>query len=117
SADLDLTATDGSYFSNFYSPEDPRPVVQDWVKKYQEKFDQVPDSIGTMAYDATNLLLDTIAKTGEDNPQKVAEMLAKAEFEGVTGRIVFDDKHNPVKPAAILQVKDGKVSFVDMVAP
>ena len=117
SADLDLAATEGSFFSNFYSPEDPRPIVQEWVKKYNEKHGQVPDSIGTMAYDATNLLLEAIKQAGVDDAKKVAELMQTIEFEGVTGKIKFDEKHNPVKPAAILQVKDGKVSFVDMVSP
>jgi branched-chain amino acid transport system substrate-binding protein len=117
SADLDLKVTNGDYFSNFYSADDPRPVVQDWVKKYKDKFSQSPDSIATMAYDATNLLLAGIAKAGVDDPKAVAKTLETIEFDGVTGKIKFDDKHNPVKPAAILQVKDGKITFIDMVTP
>ncbi|HMN61364.1 MAG TPA: ABC transporter substrate-binding protein, partial [Anaerolinea sp.] len=34
SADLDLKAADGGFYSNHYSPEDTRPVVQQWVANY-----------------------------------------------------------------------------------
>lgn len=117
SADLDLVAADGYYFSNFYSPDDNRPVVVDWVKKYKEKYGAVPDSIATMAYDASYILFQAIENAGSDDPTKVAEAMAKGTFEGVTGKTVFDEKHNPVKGAAILQIKDGKYQFVDNVSP
>ncbi len=117
SADLNLSANDGNFFSNFYSADDPRPEVVEWVKKYKDKHGVTPDSIGTMAYDATNLLLAAIEKSGSDDTKKVAETLAKIEFSGVTGKIVYDQYHNPIKPAAILQVKNGKINFVEMIAP
>lgn len=117
SADLNLKAADGSFFSNFYSAEDPRPAVGNWVKKYTDKYGAAPDSIATMAYDATNMLLDAIQKTGADDPAKVKDTLSGIQFEGVTGLIKFDEFHNPIKPAAVLKVKDGKVSFVEMVTP
>jgi branched-chain amino acid transport system substrate-binding protein len=117
SADLNLTALDNSYFSNFYSADDPRPVVQDWVKKYKAKYNAMPDSIATMAYDATNLLLESIQKAGVDDPAKVKDAMAAIDFQGVTGEIKFDSSHNPVKPAAVLHILNGKVNFVDMVTP
>jgi len=117
SADLNLAAAEGSFFSNFYSQEDPRPEVQEWVKKFTDKYGAAPDSIATMAYDATNMLLEAIEQAGADDPDQVKDALAKIEFQGVTGTIVFDSFHNPIKPAAVLQVKDGQVRFVEMVTP
>jgi len=46
------SAIEGGYFSNHYSPDDLRPEVVAWVKKYREKHGQVPDALGTLAYDA-----------------------------------------------------------------
>ncbi len=117
SADLDLTAADGGFFSNHYSPEDTRPIVQDWVKNYNAKFGSTPDALATLAYDATNILLASIEKAGVDDATKVAEAMAAIEWEGVSGKVTFDEQHNPIKSAAVLQVKDGKVSFVASVAP
>lgn len=117
SADLDLTAADGGYFSNHYSAEDTRPIVQNWVKNYNDKYGTTPDALATLAYDATNILLASIEKAGVDDPAKVAEAMASIEWEGVSGKITYDQYHNPIKSAAVLQVKDGKVSFVASIAP
>jgi len=117
SSDLDLKAADGGYFSNHYSPEDTRPIVQEWVKKYQAKYGSVPDALATLAYDATNILIAAIEKAGADDPAKVKDAIASGTFEAVSGTIKFDANHNPIKSAAVLQVKDGKVSFVESVAP
>jgi branched-chain amino acid transport system substrate-binding protein len=117
SADLNKEAVDGGYYTNHYSPDDTRPVVQEWVKNYQAKYGSVPDALATLAYDATNLLLSAIEKAGADDPAKVKDALAALKMEGVSGTITFDADHNPIKSAVVLQVKDGKINYVATVAP
>ena len=117
SPDLDAKASDGGFFSNHYSPEDTRAKVVDFVKAYNTKYGTTPDALAALAYDATYLLLTAIEKAGSDDPAKVAEALAAIELEVVSGKVSFDKSHNPIKAAAVLQVKDGKVSFVESVAP
>jgi branched-chain amino acid transport system substrate-binding protein len=117
SSDLDLVAAEGGFYSNHYSPDDTRPIVQDWVKKYQAKHGVVPDALATLAYDAANLLLAAIEKAGVDDPGQVADALAAIDYEAVSGRITFDAQHNPIKSAAVLQVTNGEIRFVESVAP
>ena len=117
SADLDLVAADGGFFSNHYSPTDTRPIVVDWVAKYKAKFSAEPDALATLAYDATNLMLSAIEKAGVDDSTKVAAAMETLSFEAVSGKVTFDAQHNPIKAAVVLGVKDGKVSAVASVAP
>jgi len=123
SSDLDLKAADGGYFTNHYSAEDTRPIVQNFVKTYGAKYKddkgqpKVPDNPGLLAYDATNLLLQAIKDAGEDNTDKVREALNKIKFNAVSGTIVFDKFHNPTKSATILAIKNGKVKFDSVVNP
>ena len=123
SADLDTAAADGGYFTNHYSAEDPRPEVQNFVKAYGEKFKddkgaaKVPDALATLAYDATNLLLQAISDAGVDDTAKVKDSLAAIKFNGVSGTITFDKNHDPIKNATILKVTGGKVQFEASVAP
>jgi len=118
SSDLDRAAADGGYYTNHYSEQDTRPIVQDWLKKFGDKYKdangnpKVPDALATLAYDATNLLIAAIDKAGVDDPEKVKDALAGLTWEGVSGRITFDQNHNPIKAAVILQVKDGKINYV-----
>ncbi len=123
SSDLDLKAADGGYYTNHYSPDDPRPEVQNWLKAYGAKYKddtgkaKVPDALATLAYDATNLLLQGIKDAGADNTDKVQDALLKITFNGVSGKITFDKQHNPIKSATILAVKGGKIQFNSIVNP
>jgi branched-chain amino acid transport system substrate-binding protein len=117
SSDLDLAAAEGGFFSNHYSAEDTRPVVQDFVSRYEAKYGSKPDALATLAYDAANLLLASIEAAGVDDPSVVKDAMAAISYEAVSGTITFDEFHNPIKSAAILQVKDGAIVFADSIAP
>jgi len=123
SSDLDKTAAEGGYYTNHYSEQDTRPIVQSWLKTYGAKYKDkdgkeiVPDALSTLAYDATNLMIAAIEKAGVDDPSKVKDAMAALQWEGVSGKITFDANHNPIKAAVILQVKDGKIVYVATVAP
>lgn len=123
SSDLDLKAAAGGFFTNHYSPFDPRPEVQNFVKAYGDKFKddsgnaKVPDALATLAYDATNLLLQAIQEANSEDPAKVKDALAKIRFAAVSGLVTFDDQHNPVKSATILAVKPDGVKFEAIVNP
>lgn len=120
SSDLDFGLLDGGYFTNHYSPEDPRPEVQNFVKAYQDKYGTVPDALATLAYDATNILLEAIKQANSDDPTKIRDAMQNLSgFQAVSGSISFDSKGNPVKSAAILQVDGASKSykFVENVSP
>ena len=112
------SAIEGGHFSNHYSPDDLRPEVVAWVKKYKEKHGQVPDALGTLAYDATNLLLEAIRKAGSDDPEKIREALASIkDFKAVSGKSTLDRNGDSIKSAAILKIEGGRQKFVTMVNP
>jgi branched-chain amino acid transport system substrate-binding protein len=118
SADLDRKAADGGYYTNHYSPEDTRPIVQDWVKKYTDKYGAAPDALATLGYDAANMLFTAMKNANSTDPDKVKDALASLkDFVGVSGNISMDAQHNPVKSAVVLQVKDGQIKFVESVTP
>jgi branched-chain amino acid transport system substrate-binding protein len=109
---------EGGYFTNHYSPEDPRPEVQEWVKKYEAKYGAKPDALATLAYDATLILLKGIEDANSSDPAKIKDAIkALQNFQTVSGSITYDENNNPVKSAAILQIKDGKQVFVKSVNP
>jgi branched-chain amino acid transport system substrate-binding protein len=123
SADLDKVAAAGGYFTNHYSPDDPRPEVQTFLKDFGAKYKddkgnpKVPDALGALAYDATNLLIQAIANAGADDTTKVRDALAGINFKAVSGTITFDKDHNPIKSATILKVTPDKIQFEAVVNP
>ncbi|MCL4368796.1 MAG: ABC transporter substrate-binding protein [Actinobacteria bacterium] len=123
SSDLNKTAAAGGFYTNHYSEQDTRPIVQNFVKNYGAKYKDakgapaVPDALAALAYDAANLLLAAITKAGADDSTKVAEAMAALKYDAVSGTITFDADHNPIKAAVVLNVTPDKIVWVDTVAP
>ena len=124
SADLDVVAAAGGFFTNHYSPDDPRPEVVNFLAAYGAKYKnddgtpKVPDALATLAYDAANMLFTAMVNAGSvDDVDKVAAALAAIKFDAVSGSITLDAKHNPVKSAAVLAVTAEGVKFEANVAP
>lgn len=117
SPDLDTTAVDGGFFSNHYSPSDPRPSVQNFIKQYTAKYGAAPDALAVLAYDAANTLMTAIQDAKTADPTVVKDAMLKVKVEGVSGEITMDQNGNPVKSAAITGIANGKKEFVKFVAP
>jgi branched-chain amino acid transport system substrate-binding protein len=120
---LDVKAADNGYYTNHYSEQDTRPIVQTFVKNYSAKYKddkgnpKIPDALATLAYDATNLMLAAIQKAGVDDPTQAAKALEGLKFDGVSGTITFDAQHNPIKSAVVIGVAGGKKTYAGTVNP
>jgi branched-chain amino acid transport system substrate-binding protein len=112
------SAIDGCYFSTHFSPQDKNPKVQDFVKKYNEKFKAMPDGMAPLGYDAMMILAQAINTAGSTDGAKVRDAFAKVkDYEGVTGRITIDEKRNATKSAVVLKVNGKQNDYVTTVAP
>jgi branched-chain amino acid transport system substrate-binding protein len=111
-------AIDGCYFTNHFSPDDPSPMVKEFVARYREKYGAPPDTFAALGYDAARLLADAIKRAGSTDPKALRDALAAtAGFAGVTGQISFDANRNASKPGLIVTVKDGKFEIAEKIAP
>jgi branched-chain amino acid transport system substrate-binding protein len=111
-------ALEGTYFSDHFSPEDTNSVVQDFVKKFQAKFNSTPDAMAALGYDSAMLLADAMKRAGTTDGPKVRDALAATKnFPGVTGNITIDADRNASKPAVIIEIKNGQYSYVQNIAP
>lgn len=118
SMDLDFVAMEDGYFTTHYSPDDPRPEVKKWIERYRKKYGVVPDVFATLSYDATRILLKAIEVSRSNDPDKIKEAMQNLKnFPTVCGSLTFDPNGNPVKPAAIMQIKEGKQVYVTTVMP
>jgi branched-chain amino acid transport system substrate-binding protein len=111
-------ALNGCYFSDHYAHEDPRPEVQDFLKKYQAKYGRTPDSMAALGYDAANLLFNAMERAKSLSGQDLAAAINSTKnFKGVTGTITIDAERNAQKLAVIQKVQDGKFSYFATVEP
>lgn len=110
-------AVEGGHFCNHYSPEDPRPIVQNFVKKYAEVYGETPDALATLAYDAALILIDSLNRAGSLDRAAIRDAIAATNLECVSGVITFDEYGDPIKSAVINKVVDGKFVFQKFVTP
>ncbi|MFQ6043458.1 MAG: ABC transporter substrate-binding protein, partial [Candidatus Poribacteria bacterium] len=108
---------EGGVFTNHFSKEDPRPEVQNFIEKYEEKYKTEPDALASLAYDAAFVLLSAIQKAGSLKGSDIRDALKMIRINGVTGNISFDENRNPVKSVVILQIKDGRQKYVTTINP
>lgn len=111
------TAVENGFFTNHFSKDDPRPIVQEFVKKYQAKYNKVPDAFAALSYDAMYILLDAIKRAGSTDPEKIKQALVETNINVVSGLITFDKNRNPVKPAVIIAIKNGQQVYQATVNP
>ena len=111
-------ALDGCLFSNHYSADDPSPRIQEFVKRYREKFGQVPDGLAAQGYDAGQVAVDAMARAKDlSGPSIKAPLEQTRDFPGVTGIITINADHDAVKPAVVLKIEGGKANYVTTVNP
>ncbi|MBI3944285.1 MAG: ABC transporter substrate-binding protein [Armatimonadetes bacterium] len=111
-------ALEGDYFSNHYSVENKSPHVQAFITKYRRAYGDAPDAMAALGYDSARILCDAIRRAGSTEAQAIRDAIAQTSgFEGVTGTITLNAERNAVKPAVVLQVKDGRFRYVETVQP
>ncbi len=111
-------ALEGCFFSTHVSTADPSEQVQNFIKKYKERYNIMPDAMSFLAYDAGLILFDAIKRAGSVEADKIRDALAKTtNFKGVTGTISINEQRNAIKPAVILEIKDGKFTYKETVQP
>ena len=117
-AEIGGDAIEGCFYSNHYSHQDPSPRVQEFIAKYKAKHQETPDGLAALGYDAAYILFQAFEKAPSLKGEEVAAALAATkDFDGVTGRISIDQDRNAVKPAVMLEMKNGEPTFVSSVAP
>lgn len=111
-------ALENTFFSSLYSPDDTSDLNKDFVAEYKKAYNTNPDVFAALAYDSTLLIAKAIEDAGSADPAKIAEAMAKIKgFKGVSGEVTFNEEHNPIKSAVIIEHKDGKQTFKTKVNP
>jgi branched-chain amino acid transport system substrate-binding protein len=101
-------AAEGVIIATNLDRDDPRPVVQNFLKNYSAAYGHDADMVGASSYDAFMILVDAIQKTGTDAKAIQKALLETKDYNGLTGKISRFVQGEVVKPVQIQVVKDGK---------
>jgi len=97
-----------------YNPTLNDPKLKAFQKHYFERFGMEPDVFAAHAYDGMNITIKAIQKAGL-NRYLIRDVLTDLKtfqgYDGITGKIIFDDAWNDVGSIWMTEVKNGKYNF------
>lgn len=107
------------FFSTHFSTLSNNQKVVNFVESYKAftKEDSV-SVFAALAYDAAYMLFAAIDAADSTDPQAIRDALeGLPSFSGVTGDISFDELHNAVKPAFLIELNNGVAVNATIVNP
>ena len=94
-----------------YDPTRTDPRWIDFNTRFEARFEEKPEQFASLAYDAMNALLQSICRAGL-NRARIHDALADIDqYDGVTGRMVFDPNQKNVAPMYLGTVHNGSISY------
>ena len=106
--------SEGVFVSTPFLPDMPLAATQRFVAAYRERYGTAPDAYAALTYDALYLVVQAVREAGTDRTA-IRDYIAQvggdeAAYEGVTGRIAFDQNGDVEgKPVVIGVIRDGAV--------
>ncbi len=109
---------EGSYLTDHWYYDLDEESSRNFVSKFIEKFNEIPDSGAALTYDAVYILADALIRANSLDTTKIRNFLAKTEnFNGITGSITFDENGDPIKPAVIMKIENNERVFIKTIEP
>ncbi|WP_066496383.1 ABC transporter substrate-binding protein [Abyssisolibacter fermentans] len=102
---------EGLYLTNNFFAQDPKPMVQNFIKEFKDEFGVEPDQFAALAYDSLGMMAEALKVSGCDRAKLRDELAKIKNYEGVTGNTTFNENRDVIKEMVILQVKDNKFTL------
>ena len=110
---FDKSLAEGVLLMTPFSADDEKN--SDFVKAYQDAYDETPNQFAADAYDCVHAIAEAIDKSGieltadpADAAGKLAKAMRKIKVDGLTGELTWNDKGQVEKPATAYVIKGGK---------
>jgi len=112
------SALNGSYYSGHWHEDVENPKSKHFLKNYQKVFGEIDNEGAALSYDAFLIFAKAVRRARTLEPFKLREALAATKnFNGVTGRISFNQNGDPIKPAVISKFGEKSAVYVKTVEP
>jgi len=115
-------AVEGFIYTGFaYAPDMPEmnPVAAKFTELWKKNYpDKETNANAALGYDCYIMILDAITRAGSIDPEKIRDALeATKDLQTVTGITTLDADHNPQKDIGVLEIREGKKTFIGTVVP
>jgi branched-chain amino acid transport system substrate-binding protein len=107
-------AAEGVLIEQYHNLADASPNYQRFAESYQQRFKRAPDYAAVIAYDATTIVLDGLARHPKRDGLKAA-LIKQKHFSGLQGPIELDANGDAMRAAFTSAIKNGR--FVMLTDP
>lgn len=110
-------AVEGMILTQAFLPDSTEQKVQDFVKKYREKYGEDPIPHAAQAYDTVYILADAVKRAESTSPAKLRDAIASTTgLQLVTGSPKFNAQGDDLgKRVLITKIEKGKFTLVQAV--
>ena len=106
-------AADGTTVLTSFITSDQSENVQNFIKKYQEKYDgEMPSIFQAEGYDCGKIVIEAIENAGTDR-KSIRDYMATMSYQGVTGDCTFDENGDVNIPLKRCIVEEGEFVLLE----
>ncbi|MCK6459611.1 MAG: ABC transporter substrate-binding protein [Planctomycetes bacterium] len=97
------------FLSSHFAADAPDPKVQDFAKRYEKRFGQLPGAMAGLGYDVLLVLADAVKRCkNPKDPEELGRAIAATKYKGITGYMdLTTPDRTPRKDAVIVKVEGG----------
>jgi branched-chain amino acid transport system substrate-binding protein len=109
---------EGYYFTTHYAAAGATGATRAYIDDYSSLYGYVPDDVAALTYDAIFIALNAINEAGisgnlqQDRDNIRAAIAGLREYNGITGRMTFNESGDPEKDAVVVRIVNGEFTFV-----
>lgn len=115
---------EGYYFSTHYVASGATGATKDFIDKFNAQYGYIPGDVAALTWDAMRLAVQAMQNCGEisgnleEDRTCIRDGLASIkDFEGITGKMTFDNQGDPIKCAVIVEIKGSEFLAFDSACP
>lgn len=110
---LTRDASEGIYAAVPYASTLSSPGNTQFVNSYQAAYKGLPDKYSIAGYNALNIVMNAIERSGSADSEKIRNALEETAYDGPNGKFEFDKKHQAYGFSALLvQIQSGQPKIV-----
>lgn len=87
----DPSAAEGMVVCDGFPIDNPNPMVQEFIKEFQDTYGEMPDQFPALALDAFTMCVEALRSAESMEGDDLLKAMRAVEVEGLTGYLSFDD--------------------------
>jgi branched-chain amino acid transport system substrate-binding protein len=111
-------SVEGYYFTTHYAAAGAVGKTKEFIDEYKAAYGYVPDDVAALTFDAVHIILQAIQDAGltgdlrQDRDNLRAAITSIKSYDGITGKMTFNETGDPEKDVVIVRIVNGEFTFV-----